>query len=514
MTRAEAQRPRRAPQELHPCGCSASPAARPARSPPSSRRGAAARDAAPPRPTPSPAWSPASMPSAASRCSPPPRRARSRGAMSRVCAWCRTVPWSTPRARFCSRRCRQTAFRLRRQRIEGDASLMPTAGRFAYADPALPGLSARYYGREPTFAGEVDHRALIASLEASSYAGWALSTSARSPRDVLPLPPTARGAPGRSPSGAPADPGHPLDLGAGDRRRRRQRPRACGTGLAMPARGGGETSWGASRWPSAHGSSTSWGCSPATSSWTSSPGPGGHPAWTELSSEIPTTRRPLQEVTSSLGADGDASPGPRGGRVARVPARRWLPSVAHAVGESSCGFPTTPRGPRDPRLHPGRRARVADARAVGAAGGDQSAPGGACCEGAPAASSWRPRRTATGRGSPSSRRAAPHADAQRTAPDAPAEGGASAPRARGRAPRARGDHSPPAPPWRVVIVRPGPWRWTSDAAWTSAKSVRDEIAAWCGVDDGDAATTGRSGARSPGLRGADHDRGRRDGRRA
>lgn len=46
--------------------------------------------------------------------------------------------------------------------------------------------------------------------------------------------------------------------------------------------------------------------------------------------------------------------------------------------------------------------------------------------------------------------------------------------------------TPPAPPWRVVIVRLGPVAVDSDAAWTSAKSVRDEIAAWCGVDDGDA----------------------------
>ena len=29
--------------------------------------------------------------------------------------------------------------------------------RFAYADPPYPGLSARYYRNEPTFAGEVDH---------------------------------------------------------------------------------------------------------------------------------------------------------------------------------------------------------------------------------------------------------------------------------------------------------------------------------------------------------------------
>jgi hypothetical protein len=48
---------------------------------------------------------------------------------------------------------------------------------------------------------------------------------------------------------------------------------------------------------------------------------------------------------------------------------------------------------------------------------------------------------------------------------------------------------PPAGPWRVEIVRVGPVAVDSDAAWTSAKGVRDEIAAWCGVDDGDSAWT-------------------------
>jgi hypothetical protein len=37
--------------------------------------------------------------------------------------------------------------------------------------------------------------------------------------------------------------------------------------------------------------------------------------------------------------------------------------------------------------------------------------------------------------------------------------------------------------------RAGPVAVDSDAAWTSAKGVRDEIAAWCGVDDGDSAWT-------------------------
>jgi hypothetical protein len=62
----------------------------------------------------------------------------------------------------------------------------------AYADPPYPGLSAKYYRDEPTYAGEVDHRELIASL-CDRFDGWALSTSAKALRDILPLcPPEAR----------------------------------------------------------------------------------------------------------------------------------------------------------------------------------------------------------------------------------------------------------------------------------------------------------------------------------
>jgi hypothetical protein len=61
--------------------------------------------------------------------------------------------------------------------------------RFAYADPPYPGLARKYYQHEPTYAGEVDHQALIASLEASGYDGWALSTSRDALRTVLPMCP-------------------------------------------------------------------------------------------------------------------------------------------------------------------------------------------------------------------------------------------------------------------------------------------------------------------------------------
>ena len=63
--------------------------------------------------------------------------------------------------------------------------------RLAYADPPYPGLSRRYYGDHPDFAGEVDHAALIEQLTA--FDGWALSTSARALQDVLALcPPGSR----------------------------------------------------------------------------------------------------------------------------------------------------------------------------------------------------------------------------------------------------------------------------------------------------------------------------------
>lgn len=57
--------------------------------------------------------------------------------------------------------------------------------RFGYADPPYPGLARRYYQHE-----EVDHAALIATLEREHPGGWALSTSS-SPglRVVLPLCP-------------------------------------------------------------------------------------------------------------------------------------------------------------------------------------------------------------------------------------------------------------------------------------------------------------------------------------
>jgi hypothetical protein len=105
----------------------------------------------------------------------------------RRCSWCRELLSTTRPARFCSRRCRQAAFRLRRRRTTELAQAAP--GRFAYADPPYPGRAHRYYSDQPTFAGEVDHAALIASLAAANYTGWALSTAVDALRDLLPLCP-------------------------------------------------------------------------------------------------------------------------------------------------------------------------------------------------------------------------------------------------------------------------------------------------------------------------------------
>lgn len=92
-----------------------------------------------------------------------------------------------PDTLFCRKVCRQAAFRLRRRRATATAALEPL--RFAYADPPYPGLAKKYYSHEKSFAGEVDHRELIAKLEGGGYAGWALSTSWEALQDVLALCP-------------------------------------------------------------------------------------------------------------------------------------------------------------------------------------------------------------------------------------------------------------------------------------------------------------------------------------
>ena len=124
----------------------------------------------------------------------------------RRCGWCRRELATTAKrsARFCGKKCRQSAFRLRCRGADVVAGVGDDVATFAYADPPYPGLAAKYYRNESTFAGEVDHAALIASLTAGGYAGWALSTSSRALRAILPLcPPDARVCAWVKPIGVP-----------------------------------------------------------------------------------------------------------------------------------------------------------------------------------------------------------------------------------------------------------------------------------------------------------------------
>ncbi|MBI4815204.1 MAG: hypothetical protein HY791_03025 [Deltaproteobacteria bacterium] len=73
-----------------------------------------------------------------------------------------------------------------------DASLLPaqyqddgSPGTFEIADPPYPGLASKYYRREKSFAGEVDHSALLDRLLASSLTGWALCTSPEGLRRLI-----------------------------------------------------------------------------------------------------------------------------------------------------------------------------------------------------------------------------------------------------------------------------------------------------------------------------------------
>jgi hypothetical protein len=61
---------------------------------------------------------------------------------------------------------------LRRQQM-----VNPDPAAFAYADPAYFKLSKKFYGREPDFAGEVDHAELVRSLVAGGFRGFGLSLS-------------------------------------------------------------------------------------------------------------------------------------------------------------------------------------------------------------------------------------------------------------------------------------------------------------------------------------------------
>lgn len=158
-----------------------------------------------------------------------------------ACAWC-CGPLDEVRsiARYCSKRCRQSAFRLRRRGVDLATGSEPL--RFAYADPPYPGKAARYYQHEPDYAGEVDHAQLVAWLEDQGFDGWALSTSAHATRRVLALCPAhARLCIWAKPGGVPATTVGPHNrfeslIVVGGRATRRQVRDFL---FAHPARGGG-----------------------------------------------------------------------------------------------------------------------------------------------------------------------------------------------------------------------------------------------------------------------------------
>lgn len=98
------------------------------------------------------------------------------------CLWCGNP--SPNLNKLCSKRCRQTAWRFRKTPIPWVPSDKPL--KLAYADPPYPGLSKKYYGKEASYAGEVDHRDLVDTLE-QNFHGWALSTSSKALKWVLAL---------------------------------------------------------------------------------------------------------------------------------------------------------------------------------------------------------------------------------------------------------------------------------------------------------------------------------------
>lgn len=103
----------------------------------------------------------------------------------RRCQWCGgPIPASSRRRKWCSQRCRQAGWRSSVEERVNVANLQ--AKRIAYADPPYPG-KAWMYRDQPSYAGEVDHVALLQRLQ--HYDGWALSTSAKALRELLPLCP-------------------------------------------------------------------------------------------------------------------------------------------------------------------------------------------------------------------------------------------------------------------------------------------------------------------------------------
>lgn len=259
--------------------------------------------------------------------------------MSR-CLWCR-AELADPRARYCSKAHRQTAWRSRRiATIEGSDG---EPRRLAYADPPYPGTSSKYYRDEPTFAGEVDHAALIEHLR--TFDGWALSTSRRALQPVLALcPPGVLVAPWVKPIGVPTatrGPHNTWEALIYVPARMRQ-PGVRDWLRAQPARFGGEL---AGRKPIAF---CNWmfallGALPGDSLEDLFPGTGvvGR-AWQQLSPEYSGDGAPAGVDDVSRAAPSDPSP-PGGEDVSEVLADTSLGAVVDAslppAGDMSLGAP-------------------------------------------------------------------------------------------------------------------------------------------------------------------------------
>jgi len=103
------------------------------------------------------------------------------------CLWCNKPIIQANlgrRRRTCSKLCRQALWRFHVTPTATDTTLQPR--HFAYADPPYPGHANLYPERQ-----EVDHKRLLRTLTTNYPDGWALSTSERSLRDILPLCPPA-----------------------------------------------------------------------------------------------------------------------------------------------------------------------------------------------------------------------------------------------------------------------------------------------------------------------------------
>ena len=102
----------------------------------------------------------------------------------RLCVWCKKVLDREKRrdTKFCSKYCRQASWRFGVCRCAAETTERPMT--FAYADPPYPG-KAGYYPEKT----EVNHVALLETLQNNYPDGWALSTSAAALRDVLALCP-------------------------------------------------------------------------------------------------------------------------------------------------------------------------------------------------------------------------------------------------------------------------------------------------------------------------------------